>query len=300
MSHHSVIIDGTHSTEHDIDVSVPQGSCASANISNLYCSPLGDITPKDLQLSGFADDHSVCKTFKSSSQSEERSTMSQIEECMLKIKSWVNETRLKINPSKTEFIYFGSRQQHAKCTLDTIYVAGDLIVRCHLIKYLGVRIDSKVNFKHHVTKKCQCAMMNFKRIQSIRHLLNNKTTESLCLSLCVSHLDYCNTVLCGLPMVTLNKLQKVQNMCAHLVLRKHTRDCATDYLRALHWLPIRQCIAYKIMVLTFKSVHKIGPQYLQNLITPYQLLQDKRLNPPLKYLNIWHVCASLKVRLKMV
>ena len=40
-------------------VSVPQGSCAGANIFNLYFSPLHEVIPPDLQLSGFADDHSV-------------------------------------------------------------------------------------------------------------------------------------------------------------------------------------------------------------------------------------------------
>ena len=54
-----VAINGVYSKEHNLEVSVPQGSCAGANIFNLYCSPLQDVVPKDLQLSGFADDHSV-------------------------------------------------------------------------------------------------------------------------------------------------------------------------------------------------------------------------------------------------
>ena len=103
-------------------------------------------------------------------------------------------------------------------------------------------------------------MINFKRIHSIRHLLDNKTTESICLSLCVSHLDYCNSVLYGLPTVTLSKLQRVQNMCVRLVLRKTKFDSTTDCLKSLHWLPIKQQITYKILVLTYKSLHGEGPQ----------------------------------------
>ena len=231
---------GAYSTECDLDISVPQGSCVGANIFNLYCSPLGEVTPSSLQLSGFVDDHSVHNTFKASSRSEVNSSITQMEEYLLKIKSWMHETRIKMNPSKTKFIYFGSKQQHSNCMLDTISVAGDLIVRSHLIKYQGTWMDSELNFKHHVMKICQCAMINFKRIQSIRHLLNNQTTESLCLSLCISHLDYCNSVLFGLPAVTLSKVQCVQNMCGYLVLRKHTSDSVTDCLRTLHWLPIKQ------------------------------------------------------------
>ena len=113
-------------------------------------------------------------------------------------------------------------------------------------------------------------MINYKRIQSIRHLLDAKTTESLCLSLCVSHLDYCNSLLYGLPAVTINKLQRVQNMCAWLVLRKAKYDSASDCLKGLHWLPVKQWIAYKILILTYKSLHGEGLQYLQELITPHK------------------------------
>ena len=149
-------------------------------------------------------------------------------------------------------------------------MARDLIVRSDIIRYLGVWMDKELNFKQHVTKKCQCAMINYKRIQSIRHLLDIKTTESLFLSLYVSHLDYCNSVLYGLPVITINKLQRMQNMCACLVLRKTKYNSAREYLKCLHWLPIRQRIAYKILVLTFKALHGEGPMYLQELIQKQQ------------------------------
>ena len=55
-----VLIDSKHcSKEQDLDVSVPQGSCTRADLFNLYCSPLKDVVHADLQLSGFADNHSI-------------------------------------------------------------------------------------------------------------------------------------------------------------------------------------------------------------------------------------------------
>ena len=59
-----VLIDNKHcSKNQDLDVSVPQGSCVGANLFNLYCSPLRDVVPTDLHLSGFVDDHSIRGTF---------------------------------------------------------------------------------------------------------------------------------------------------------------------------------------------------------------------------------------------
>ena len=109
-------------------------------------------------------------------------------------------------------------------------------------------------------------MFNFLRIKSIRHLLDEDTTDSLCLSLCISHLDYCNSLLYGLPDTSLAKFQRIQNMCACLVLRRSKYESATQALLHLHWLPIKQRIAFKILILTYKCVHGTGPQYLQNLI----------------------------------
>ena len=124
------------------------------------------------------------------------------------------------------------------------------------------------NYKQHVNKKCQAAMFNYFKIRSIRRFLDVPTTTRLCLSLCISHLDYCNSLLYGLPDSTLNQLQRVQNMCACLVLRRTKWDSITECLKELHWLPIHQRIAYKILVLTHKSINGQGPKYLQNLIQP--------------------------------
>ena len=128
-------------------------------------------------------------------------------------------------------------------------------------------------------------MLNFLRIRSIHHLLTKDATSSLVLSLCVSHLDYCNSVLYGLPDITISKMQKIQNMCACLVLRKHKWDSATTCLATLHWLPVKQYIAFKICVLTYKLLHKQGPQYLQDMLqyrTPNRRLKGAiTLEPPI-------------------
>ena len=145
-------------------------------------------------------------------------------------------------------------------------MAGDLILRSDVIRYLGVWLDATLNFKLHVTKKCKAAMVNFIRIRGICHLLTEEATSSLVLSLCVSHLDYCNAVLYGLPDITINRMQRVQNMCARLVLRRTKWDSAKACLAKLHWLPIRQCITFKICVLTYKLLHRQGPGYLQDFL----------------------------------
>ena len=109
-------------------------------------------------------------------------------------------------------------------------------------------LDAELNYKKHVTTKCKAAMCNLLKIRSIRHLLDENTTANLCLSLCISHPDYANSLLYGLPTVTLNKMQKEQNMCARLMLRKGQRDSISACMKELHMLLIAYRINYKIFI----------------------------------------------------
>ena len=86
-----------------------------------------------------------------------------------------------------------------------------------LIRYLGVLLDRQLNFKHHTTSKCQIAMLNIQHIKNIRHLLTQDATETLALGTIMSHLDYCNGILAGLPDRDISRMQHVQNITAKIV-----------------------------------------------------------------------------------
>ena len=197
---------------------------------------------------------------------------------MLDTKKKMDQMRLKMNPSKTDYIYFGNIMQIKKCSENSIDVAGDLIVRSDIIHYLGMWMDQSLTLKQHVTKKCQAGMLNFSRLRSTCHLLDTKTTANLCLSLCMSHVDYCNSALYGLPDITIKKLQCLQNMCACLVLRKSNRDSISECLKTLHWLPVRQRIEHKILTLTHKCRTGVGLGYLRNLLQEKKCTRTLRSN----------------------
>ena len=50
-----------------------------------------------------------------------------MEDSMHGINKWMNEVRLKLNESKTDFIYFGSKSSTQKCTFDKININGETI-----------------------------------------------------------------------------------------------------------------------------------------------------------------------------
>ena len=85
---------------------MPQGSAAGANLFTCYASTLEDVLPDntEIELDGFASDHSVRKSFDTKSRMEEYTMIATIERSMLEIKKWMDAVRLKMNESKTEFM----------------------------------------------------------------------------------------------------------------------------------------------------------------------------------------------------
>jgi len=60
----------------------------------------------------------------------------------------------------------------------------------------------------------------------------------------------------------MQRLQAVQNAAARLVTGTQRRDHITPVLRQLHWLPVRQRVNFKLVVLVFKALHGLAPCYL--------------------------------------
>jgi len=59
-------------------------------------------------------------------------------------------------------------------------------------------------------------------------------------------LDYCNSLLYSLPDTLLRKLQSVQNATAWLITGTRHCDHIMLVLCELHWLPIRECVKFKV------------------------------------------------------
>ena len=88
-------------------------------------------------------------------------------------------------------------------------------------------------------------------------------------ALVLFNLDYASALLFGLPNELLEHLEKIQRSAARLVVGAKKNDRITYHMKALHWLPLRQRIVFKLMVLTYRCLNGTAPRYLSSLVSRY-------------------------------
>ena len=172
-----------------------------------------------------------------------------------------------MNDAKTELVLIGTRQQLAKITIDGITVGHSVIAPQSPVQNLGVWLDSNLSLGDHITKTSSAASYYLYNIRRIRKYLSKECTEFLIHAFISSRLNYCNSLLYGLPAYQIQKLQRVQNSATRVVFEESKFCHITPLLRALHWLPVAYRIVFKISFLTFKAIHELAPTYISELVS---------------------------------
>jgi len=110
------------------------------------------------------------------------------------------------------------------------------------------------------------------------HLVIQHLTMQLVYACILSRLDYCNSVLAGLPKTTLARLQSVQNAAARLILNLNRWDHVTAALQQLHWLPVDLRVQYKLCIMMHSVHYRQCPSYLADTVST---VVDQSLRPGL-------------------
>ena len=109
---------------------------------------------------------------------------------------------------------------------------------------------------------------HIRSLSKVRPYITYKAASSIAVCLILSKLDYCNSLLSGLPPKQIKRLQAVQNAAARTVMKCKKTD---------HITPILRRIRHKILSATYRSVHDNTPLYLSDLLqkhNPSRLLRS--------------------------
>ena len=139
------------------------------------------------------------------------------------------------------------------------------------VRNLGVVFDQNMSFNAHATSVSKSAYFQLHNISRKRKSLTKDAAAACIHAFVTSKLDFCNALLYGLPKCTSGVFKKVQYAAARTLtcMKKTSRQHMTPVLKGLNWLPFNRRIEYKLLLVTYKAINGIGPDYIRELLEPY-------------------------------
>ena len=162
-----------------------------------------------------------------------------------------------------------SSRNSSKFAVEALELKDEVIPTTATARNLGVTIDSTLQLDSHIANVTRVCFYYLRWIWQIRKYISAPIAKTLVHSFILSRLDYCNSILVGLPKTKIHKFQRIMNSSARLITRKSKRDHIIESLKELHWLPVKERTEYKMLTLTFKALNGLAPRYLTELLTPY-------------------------------
>ena len=195
--------------------------------------------------------------------------------CIEDVSTWMSSNRLCPNPSKTELIWLRSSRRLQNCATE-MSVLGSLIRPVDSVRDLGVLIDSGLTLSDHANKVAALCYFHIRQLRIVRRTLTDEVAHSLVRALIHNQIDYCNGILASSPKYLSEKLQSVLRVAARLVLRLPSHSPVSALLRdQLHWLSVESRVKFKLVLLAYKSVHGLAPEYLSVYCIPVSRLPGR-------------------------
>jgi len=160
----------------------------------LYTAEIGRIVAQHgLKFHQYADD---CQTDIATSVRAVHCAIDQLSRCLHDVDVWMSASRLRLNASKAQVLWLGSRHNIDRLTVHC------LVVYCRRRRLStrprpGVVTDSRLSMADHVASVCRSEYYHLRQIRPTLQSLSRDAAKTLVLAFISSRLDYCNSMLYG-------------------------------------------------------------------------------------------------------
>ena len=238
-----VILGDSRTSSVPVKFGVPQGSVLGPLLYIMFTADIPLLFAKH-SASGhlYADD---VQAFVHGSFSHQLALSQSIESLSADLNCWMSSNRLSLNSSKTRLIWLGTRQQLIKLDYDLLAKKFLQFTFSTNVRDLGVTLDSTLSFAAHISNLSRSSFYHLRRLRAIRRSVPSPIFSSMVHAFICSRIDYCNSLLIGLPKLRLVPLQSAA--IARLPRFFHISTFMTEQL---HWLPLTARIQFKVLFLT--------------------------------------------------
>ena len=273
-----VKIGDVYSEEVGLDFGVTQGSILGPKLFNIYTKPFpAQLKVVSVTVEGYADDNQLLKQFNIVFQVE--ALGEGIEETFRIIDKWMKENFLKLNSGKTQIMVVAPEGVLQYVIVNGTFINGQCIRFVDNAKNLGAYIDSTMSMDHQVEKVVSSCFHTIRQLSRIKAFLTTEQLQLMVCSLVLSRIDNCNILYYGMSADNMGKLQRVQNSAARLACKVNICDRirSNDLFHKLHWLRVRERVAFKVLVTAHKCVYGNAPENVKKLVRFSQRERLKKL-----------------------
>src|SRR6218665_194862 len=145
------------------------------------------------------------------------------------------------------------------------------------VRDLGLTLDPEFSFSEHVNLITRSCYYQLHQLRVIMRSLSHDAAVVLVHAFVTSRIDHSCSVLVGLPLGLIGRLDRVLRSAAPLIGHILKYASVSVYMRdVLHWLPVSQSILYRISALVWRSVTGCDPSYFTDLCRPVSDLASRR------------------------
>lgn len=262
----SVTVNNHTSNPRRIIAGLPQGSPLSPTLFNIYTADI-PIT-SHTHIAQFADDTAIFMSNHSTNQ-----ICKQIQTHLNKIDEWSVKWKIKLNPTKSCAKIFSLRTFSTPTPLRINNNPIPWISHNESVKYLGLNLDTRLNWKNHITVKAQQAKI---KLIQLKPLLNRNSKLSLNNAITIYKSIIRPLMLYACPIwinaskTNINKLQIIQNNFLRLATHAPWFISNIQLHKEFNLPPI----LYHIALLSnnfFSKINTITQATHYGLATTYQL-----------------------------
>ena len=266
----------------NITCGVPQGSILGPLFFIIYINDLNQQV-HSLHKTLYADDTSLLM-----SGDNIENTVHELNAHLNTLSQWFTANHLFINTSKTNFMVYSNKksivQQNFNLKLDNTSIE-----RVYKTKFLGIIIDSNLNWQHHISLTNNKVSKIIGILLRLRPKVNTQLLITLYNTLILPHLTYCITIWGNTYKKYTKDLITTQKKIIRIITYSPRLTPSAPLFSRLHILPFSQLYIYHILIFSYKLVHNTLPNIITQSLSPpptrsYSTRNEHRL--PLTFRNL--------------